>query len=324
MQLILKKSTIPRKIFFNNAVLGRIPPNHPKIPMIEEDSSRIEAGYYGEQRLDFFLGYLPDKNYHMINDLRLSNGKSHYQIDSLIITPTYILDVDSKNMNGELEVDDDSDHLMQTYENRQKSYDNPLLQGQFHLRQFNEFLAQHKIPEIPLEYLVMMSNPNCMIKTKPGSNARYRICKGRRLIFRIEEFSKKFQQVIFSPEIIRKLCKLLLKNHTYPTFDIEKIYQIPKSGLLPGVRCPDCQFLGMIYHHGSWCCPKCNCKSRDAHLKALQDYYLLYGPEITNQQLREFLQLDSVFVASKMLKKLNLAHSSANKNRVYQLPFTLD
>ena len=324
MQLILKKRTTPRKIFFNNAVLGRIRTDHPKISLIEEDNRRIEAGYYGEQRLDFFLDYLPDKNYHIINDLRLSNGKSHYQIDSLIITPTYILDADSKNMNGELEVDDDSEQLIQTYENKQKSYDNPLLQGQFHLRQLKEFLAQHKIPEIPLENLIMMSNQNCMIKTKPGSNARYRICRGRRLIFRIEEFSKKYQKVIFSPEMIRKLCKLLLKNHIEPIFDIEKIYKIPKSELLPGVRCPDCLFLGMTYHHGSWCCPKCNCKSRDAHLKALQDYYLLYGPEITNQQLREFLRLDSIYIASKMLNKLNLPHTSANKNRVYLLSYTLD
>ena len=268
MQLIYKKRSYPRKISFNNAILARIRPNHPKIPTVEEDSRRIEAGYYGEQRSDFFLGYLPDKDYPMINDLRLSNGKSHFQIDSLIITPTYILDVDAKNMKGELEIDDDTDQLIQTFENKQKYYDNPLLQGQFHLRELKEFLSEHKFPDIPLEYLIMMNNPNCMIKTNPDSNARYRICRGRRLIFRIEEFSKKYQKVIFSPEMIRKLCKLLIKKHIEPTFDIEKIYQIPKSEALPGVNCPDCQFLRMIYHHGFWCCPKCNCKSRDAHLKS--------------------------------------------------------
>lgn len=131
----------------------------------------------------------------------------------------------------------------------------------------------------------------------------------------------KYKEVRLDHDTIRKLSRLLVKKHTEPSYDIEKTYRIPRSDLLSGVHCPSCSQLGMKYKRGSWHCGKCGCKSREAHLAALRDYYLLFGPTITNAQFREFLQLDSVYVASKMLKKLKLPYTGANKNRVYQLSF---
>lgn len=49
MFLADKNRIRPRKLYFNEAALRRVPPNHPKIHFIAEDSRRREAGYAGEK-----------------------------------------------------------------------------------------------------------------------------------------------------------------------------------------------------------------------------------------------------------------------------------
>jgi hypothetical protein len=317
MLLIHKKRKKPRKLEFNEAVLCRTPIGHPQIPVILKDIARKEAGYYGEQRLDTISEYLPDKDYHIFQGLRLANEKGfQFQIDDLILTPTYILIIEAKNMAGKLDFDQNCDQLVQ---NDEIGYEDPLLQAQFQLREFKNWLRKHQFPDLPMEYLVMMSNKNCVLKIKLGSEAQYRVCRGRSVIHRIEAFTKRYQTVKYTPEMMRKLCKLLLKKDIEPFYDLEKIYKISRSSLPTGVQCPSCKCFPMKYKRGLWHCPTCGCKSRDAHLKALRDYYLLIGPMITNQQLREFLHLNSPDIAQKKLKKLNLPSSGKNRHLVYQL-----
>lgn len=43
--MVVKDRPIPVKIYFNQAILGRIPPNHPKIPTIEDDIRAKETGH---------------------------------------------------------------------------------------------------------------------------------------------------------------------------------------------------------------------------------------------------------------------------------------
>lgn len=319
--MIIKERKKPRKLEFLEASIRRLPADHPKIPLILDDIGKREAGYKGEQKLDFYLSYLPEKEYFIFHDLRLPNGKSFFQIDSLVLSYTFGLAIEAKNMAGELTFDEKNNQIVQKNELRQNGYDDPLLQAKLQVRQLKDLLLQHKFPNIPIEYLVMMSNSNAVLITGRGSEAESRVCRSSQVVLKTEEFNRKHKKVHFENDTLRKLSRLLLKKHTEPSFDIEKLYRIQRSDLLTGVFCPSCCYLGMVYYQGSWHCPKCGMKSRDAYMPALKDYYLLYGPTITNQQLREFLQLDSVNVASKQLKKWNLPHTGINKHRVYHLSF---
>lgn len=313
----------PIKIEFNQACLRRIYPGHPKTPLIEADIGRTEAGYYGEIILDSYLHYLPEKNYYIFKGLRLPTSRgTYFQIDSLILSPTHIPIIEAKNLSGTLEVDENCDQLIQ---NGEIGYENPMLQAEYQLRELQQWLIRNKFPCKNLEFLVGMMHKNCILKIIPGSEAQFRVCRGRRVIDRLNFFSTKYQDLIYPPEILRKMCKLLLKSHLQPSYDIEKCFKIPRSELLPGVHCPFCWFLGMVYRSGSWHCPRCKGVSKGAHILALKDYFLLHGPEITNRQFREFLQLghNTVNIASKMLNNLELPHTSAKKNRVYKLPKTL-
>lgn len=320
--MIIKIRHKPLILYLLETLLFRLPTNHPKIPLIEEAKGRREAGYVGEEKSDFYLNYLSEKGYYILHDLYLFNGKFHFQIDTLIITPIYILIIEIKNMNGELEFEENSGQMIQKKENSQNGYDDPLLQAQFQLRELKKMLFKN-FPELPFEYLVMVANQNCILNTKKSPDAKNRVCRGRMLVKRIDEFTNKYREEKLTPEMIRKMCKFLLKNHSDPSFDVEKFFKISRKDILTRVQCPDCGYLGMNYSHGNWLCPKSGCKSSDAHIKALRDYYLLFGPSITNKQFREFLGLSSMKTASNILTRMNLPHTGSKKQRVYQLSHKL-
>ncbi|WP_147532103.1 nuclease-related domain-containing protein [Bacillus marasmi] len=320
--MIHKERTKPRILLFNEAILGRIHPNHPKIPFILDSISRHEAGYAGERKLDYYLEQLPQHYYNILNDLRLHNGHTFFQLDSVLLTFKYILLVDSKNIAGKLNFDHQFDQLIQ---NDETTYENPLLQGKLHARDMQQWLLTHQIPLVPIEYLVVLTNKNCLIQSVDDPATQFRVCRGRSVIGRIEGMTNQYANapIVFTSEQCQRLIELFLEKHIDPTYDIEKIHNISRSEIKPGVHFPTCQHLGCIYKRGKWICPKCGCESDRAHLKALRDYYLLYGPSITNQQFCEFLQFPSMDLSYKKLISLNLPSTGPKKTRIYQLSWDI-
>ncbi len=75
--------------------------------------------------------------------------------------------------------------------------------------------------------------------------------------------------------------------------------------------------------HGNWRCINQSCKYEhiDCHLSALSDYALIFGPTISNSQLRNFLQFSSVHTATRILISLNSPSDGNRRYRVYRLPF---
>ncbi|WP_147533201.1 nuclease-related domain-containing protein [Bacillus marasmi] len=319
--MFMNKRKKSRKLEFLEAILGRIRSNHSMVPVIKEQLRREQSGHKGELTLDSYLHYLPYHDYYIIKGLRLANDRhTHFQIDTLLLSPTHIPIIEAKNLAGTIEVDENRNQMIQ---NGEIGYENPMLQAQFQLGELHRWLARHSFPIADLEYLVAMTNQSCVLKTLAGSEAEYRVCRGRSVIPRLNQFSAKHQQVFYSQADLQYMSQFLLNHHVEPTFDIEKMYKIKRSEIPSGVHCPCCGTLGMKYHGGSWHCHRCGCKSKDAHLKALKDYYLIYGPEFTNKQFREFLGLESMNIASKLLVKLKLPNKGAKKNRVYILSLEL-
>lgn len=95
-----------------------------------------------------------------------------------------------------------------------------------------------------------------------------------------------------------------------------------KDELLKGVFCKNCNHLPIMRVHGTWFCPKCLNKDKYAHLKALNDYFLLIGLMITNRELRDFLIIDSPTTAARILQSMKLSYTGTNKQRIYNLFYT--
>lgn len=320
MLLIVKKRTMPMEILIYDAVLRRLPDRHPRKAEFELKLLRWKAGYKGERELDYFLTQFPDDDYTIIQNLRLPHKETHFQIDTLLVTPFFITNIESKNHAGEVEIDPVLDQMIQTIDGTKKSYLNPILQAEIQSAHLGTWLANHRFPRAPIEYFVTFSNPQTIIRNPTGSKeVAYRICRAPRIPFRIQSMKPQFTTPIFTKKEIKKAARLLVKSHVPLIPDPSKM-NIPFKDLLTGVQCPKCSKFRMNRTHGTWFCSFCGHTSKDAHIPALKDYFLLFGRTITNNQMRDFLAVDSKDYISRLLKSLNLVTAGAKKNKLYTPP----
>ena len=114
MKLIVKKRKVPLAIRKLRALAYRLPPNHPKVPLIMNDLKKREAGYKGECSIDFPLSFLEPKSYFIFHDLRLQDQSRFFQLDTLLISKKFALIIEVKNMAGSLYFDP---HFNQAHSN---------------------------------------------------------------------------------------------------------------------------------------------------------------------------------------------------------------
>jgi hypothetical protein len=96
-----------------------------------------------------------------------------------------------------------------------------------------------KLAALPIEYLIVISNPSTIIKLKSGYSREYeKICHSADLENKIKELEKKYQREMISPKEWKKLHRLLLMKHSPHNTDLLQAYSIPREDLLTGVLCP--------------------------------------------------------------------------------------
>ncbi|MGC4377175.1 hypothetical protein WD019_09595 [Fictibacillus sp. Mic-4] len=174
---------------------------------------------------------------------------------------------------------------------------------------------------MPLESLVVITYPNALVKTSPSNIPLPSVIRTPSLLDKINALKEIHKEEIISSKEIRKFCKLLVKHHSTGNPDILQQFGINELDLLTGVQCPQCATIPMERKWGKWVCSNCCHSSKDAHLQALNDYYLLFQSIITNKKLRDFLQLSSSMVANKILTSMKIPFSGDKKARKYYLPF---
>ncbi|WP_442596089.1 nuclease-related domain-containing protein [Neobacillus sp. D3-1R] len=307
---------IPKIIPKLEALSGRLSPFHEKQGILKLAHSRFLAGYQGEKAVDYYFSLMDQDKYDFYHGIRLFNGKTYFQIDTLIISNAFILPIEIKNLAGTIEYDRKNNK----FTNSGGVITNPLSQVKLQKLQLTDWLQNKNCPPIP-DFLVAMSNPSTKINSPSGLPDQYwKICSGQDLLEKIQIYEKMYKTEHISLKERKRLRKLLLKAHTPLNPDVLKKYKISKEELIPGVQCPSCNAIPMDHIYGKWECPKCLTKSKTAHIKTIQDHFLLNGPTITNKQFREFTLLKDRQVATRILISLKLPYIGTNKGRVYYSP----
>ncbi|HEX7063886.1 MAG TPA: NERD domain-containing protein [Bacillales bacterium] len=305
------------------ALARRLPPGHPKQQFIENDLGRYRSGYHGEQSLDYQLSFLPKKTFHILHSLRLADSDNRFfQMDTILLTPFYILIIEAKNISGTVYFDEQFHQLIRTNDGQEVAFKDPLLQVEHQKNQFEHWLQAHKMPPLPIETIVVFTNSSTVIKTAPGNPKRYEnVIHSMDLLAQVERFTHENKEEKLSEKELRKLSRTLIRKNTPDDPNVLARYSVAEADLLKGVHCPECGKLAMKRAHGIWVCPSCEASSKSAHVEALRDYALLIRPEITNQQLRDFLRLSSRTMATNILASMNLEHSGGTRGRRYWLFF---
>lgn len=314
IRLWAKEFEIPvayRKI---KALKGRIAQSHAVYPAVAAEFKRRESGYIGEKKLVYYLNMLPDSNYYIFHNIRLFYRGYYFQIDYLILSASFALVLETKNLTGDIYFDRGLNQMMLNKKRRK----NPVLQGMMQARKLKGWMEEHHCPDIPIQYLFVNSNEESQITIAPeNEQMRLSVVNSEDLLNKIDHMADFYKMEKLSTKEIRKIIRLILANHTPEDPDILKDFNLSPKELIPGVQCPIDQSFPMKYHLGVWRCSKCSHKSKIAHMQAIEDYFLLIKPSITVTELCQFLKLPSRKVARKILTSMELPHSGTTKGRVY-------
>ena len=308
------------KILIYEAVVKRLPFNHPRKKEFQTKLMKLKAGYKGEVDLDYYLAQLPEKEYILLQGLRLPHLETHFQIDTLLLAPSFFINFESKNYAGEIDIDLTFDQLIRTIDGKQDTYGNPILQAKIQTSNLTIWLKNNSFSFPPIEYFVTISSAQTTIKNSNKSpEVFYRVCRTARALYKIEDMKMKFKSETLTMKDLKKIAHKLIKSHQ-PLIVDPKVLNLPITEITKGIQCPDCQGFGMKRIHGNWLCSSCGHLSKTAHISAIKDFFLLNGFSINNQQLRNFLEIDSVDLATYILKSLNLISSGSKKNKTYSPP----
>jgi hypothetical protein len=315
----IKKPLIIKSL---EAILRRIPHDHESREKVSKKLGNYLSGYYGEQSLAYYLDQLPQKEFNIFHNIRIKTPNITFQIDFLLMTMKFILILEVKNLTGQLNFDGDLAQLIQTKPNEEnKVYNDPVVQASDHKRHLALFLSKNNLHNIPISYLVVVTNPNAHITiTSTDKNYRDKIIRSNILIKKISKLCEYYQKEMYSQAEMKRVSKLILKSCDETNQDILKRFGIEKSEIIKGVICDKCGYYPMQRIYGSWTCDRCKNTENEVHIQALNDYIYLLDNKITNCEFRSLLNIQSSKVANTLLNKLNLKHTGNNKSRTYHLP----
>lgn len=318
MHLFAKEFSFPKIYFLLKALKSRLEQSHVVWPMVATEFASMEKGIQGEKSLLYYLEMLSDSKYYIFHDLRLKYKNKYFQIDYLILGTAFALVLEVKKYNGDLHFDKDFNQMIVIKKNSKKKRKNPVLQARMQARKLKCWIEENNFPEIPILYLFVNANEETEIQTVPGNEQMTRyIVNSEGLLDKIDQIDHFYKMDGLDTKTLRKLCKLFLSSHTPEDPDILKEFHLSPKDLIKGVQCPHCESYPMKYIYGIWHCSNCSHKSKTAHIPAVEDYFLLIKPSITNSELRKFLNLTSSKAAHKILNSMDLCYSGTLKTRVY-------
>ncbi len=319
--MIKKQREKSNRLQTHQAGMRRVPKSHPKYPMIEKEHGRLHYGHKGEVAMDYFLTFLPDDKYLILNSLRLEDPKGRYfQMDTVLISQTHCIIIDSKYINGILEFDEQANQLLRHLPDNGgiEKLSDPISQMARQRHQLALRLEKHNFPPIPIASLIALTHSSAtLIKTTPS--IRKKVTFHTNLPNRIKEINDIHTTEHLSMKELLKLSKVMIKKHTPDKFNLLAYYKIPPDELILGVICTSCTCAPMQKKRSTWYCLKCGACSKVTHLEALLDHKLLIGDTVTNKEIRCFLQLPTPTATSKYLASLNLRFEGDFKGRRYFL-----
>ncbi|WP_421382541.1 NERD domain-containing protein [Bacillus salacetis] len=316
--MILKPRAAPVELLKLEALSIRTYDHHPGKDQVLSEVAMKKAGYQGEVSLSYPLSLLSSKDLFIIHDVRLFDGISYFQIDTLIITTKFILIIEAKNISGVLYFDTKFNQLIRKNEFGEESFPDPILQVKRHKLQLRNWLVHYQLTHLPIETIVVISNPRTIIKSS-SENIRHKVIPAAQLPFHLINLQQKHTRKYLQDQDALDISNQIIERNTPRNIDVLRKYGIKSEELIRGIRCPQCSNFKCKRTFGNWTCSRCGAESKDAHVAALRDYALLIGTEAANNQIRDFLLLESRSVARKLLLKMNLPSSGERRWKKYSL-----
>ena len=292
---------------------GRLSPGHSVLPILAAKQSSLEAGIGGEDRVAEVLRKVTFSfDHHIFHDLSPASSES-FQMDTFTLSPWFGLVLEVKNIGGTLDFRDHPPQLIRTREDGHKDgFESPAVQLKRNCELMIDWLTYHGL-QLPIYGAVVLAYPKQIVAVPPAKT---------KLLFpnMISTFINSLprQERKLDTSLFQDLSDELLKSHRpYIPKPICESYKLPFSDFQKGPRCVMCGRIGMVKLPRTWICPFCKAKDHLAHEQALREWFLIFKRSITNRECREFLGVEDIHVAKRILKSMNWESEGTYRNRSY-------
>lgn len=299
------------------ALISRLPAQHSYQKFLEVELHRTSAGKRGEEKLLKKLAEFNWKENHLIlPDVSLSRSDVKIQMDSLLLTHSQAIIIESKNIHGKIHLDDSTGEFYR-YDNDGKKtvMENPAIQLKRNIRFFDAWLKSKKL-DLSVKGLIVFTSKECEFISKPQ---KIPVCKTYQLHDYLYSMLGASSQ---QPSVnLKKLKKIIESEQTpYKRISLCDYYRIDPAILIKGVRCVKCGSFGngtikRIY----WYCNICGHADAQAMNNTIKEYFSLVSHMISNSELREFSLLESRHAASRILLKYDMEKIGEQKVRKYRV-----
>ncbi|MGF9796371.1 nuclease-related domain-containing protein [Brevibacillus agri] len=171
----------------------------------------VYSGLKGEKNTKKLLATLPD-SYTVLSDIKVEvEGKSS-QIDHIVVGPTGVYVIETKNMNGSI-VGNESDHQFVQHKigrrggEYSKSFYNPVKQVGTHVYRLATYLKKHSL-ETWVQGVVYFSNPDAEVNVNSGKIPVFSFEDGPNQIVR---YVTHHEGETLSTEKVKRIADLLSK-----------------------------------------------------------------------------------------------------------------
>jgi len=320
----MKVRSKPHVLLAHEALFRRLHNKYRYNESLQENYQNYRAGYLGEKNVDYKLALFPKKGFFHFPGLRLKNGNHFFQIDSLILTPKLIFNIEIKNLKGVLEYNASHKQLIQLDGEKELSYKDPILQAEIQKKHLAYWLQQFGL-NIPIETIVVSANQSAIIRnTENDRTFHERFVSLENLIFKLDDIFHRYQKSLLSIRELKTLSKLLLKHDTPLRYDPVSHYNLKKHHFIEGISCEKCDHFPINRQRGYWICPACKERNLFGHERVILDYFLIHQNEITTKICQHLLQTASFSTVYHLLRKMNLKRIGEKKNRRYVAPAISD
>lgn len=302
------------------ALDGRTPTEHQEKVNVHSDLIKEMTKKKGERTVHFPLRFINKEMVKIIHSTRLPDENGFFQLDTLLLTRFFALILEVKNWYGTL-LFDRSGQVIRIGDNQiEEGFPNPIPQLYLQRFRLQKWFSNLGVNSLPIVGFIVTSFPSTILKTEtPSIDIPKEIIRSEQLLVKINQLLDHYTEKVITPKSIGDISKKIIQKHTPRNEDVLFKYGISTNELRKGVICVQCSVNTMMKRHKYWRCNSCGFQSETVYLDALNDYRLLIGNKVKNEDIRKYLLIDSPYVVKRLMLKAGFKYEGIKKGRVYNL-----
>lgn len=300
-------------------LIARLDLDHPRREDLISRFHRMDVGYVGEKYSDRFLERALFRGpVHIFANVELEVTPFNFiQIDTLVISPSFIFLLEVKNISGELRfIDSNPPSLHRTQKNGEINImDCPVYQLEKNMADFDVWLEMNGFP-VKSSGTLVLAFKTSIVKI-PTTTMPTFYAKELPLYLR----KKESDSPIMSLEQFEKIADLLIKaNKPFNPIPLSKHLNLDPTTIRGGVICVVCH--GKLFRKNlkTWFCYNCEESHSNPYEDNIKDWFLLIKDNFSINECREFLELKNRFAAQYAIQALPLEMRGKSVSIKYYFP----